>query len=92
MPDKNELIKKADIEKIAQKGQEIYDKIKNKYLPQDKGKFLAIDIESGEAFLGITSAEALELASQKYPEKVFYVVKIGFDVTEIMANMANWEL
>ncbi|KKU47925.1 hypothetical protein A3E96_01485 [Candidatus Uhrbacteria bacterium RIFCSPHIGHO2_12_FULL_46_13] len=81
-----ELIKKADIQKIAEEGAKIYQQIKVKYDPKERGKFLAIDIDSKEVYLGNTSAEALELARQNHPNKVFYVVKIGFDVAETMAR------
>lgn len=81
-----ELIKSVDIQKIADEGAKIYDHIKVNYDPKEKGKFLAIDIESKKAYLGTTSAEALELARQNHPNKVFYVVKIGFDVAETMAR------
>ena len=81
-----ELIKKADIKKIAEEGAKIYQQIKVKYDPKERGKFLAIDIDSKEVYLGNTSAEALELARQNHPNKVFYVVKIGFDVAETMAR------
>jgi len=80
------LIKKSDIQKIAEEGAKIYEQIKVKYDPKEKGKFLAIDIDSKKAYLGNTSAEALELARQNHPNKVFYVVKIGFDVAETMAK------
>lgn len=81
-----ELIKKADIQKIAKEGVKIYEQIKVNYDPKEKGKFLAIDIDSKDAYLGNTSAEALELARQNHPNKVFYVVKIGFEVAETMAR------
>jgi len=81
-----ELIKKADIQKIAEEGVKIYDQIKVNYDPKEKGKFLAIDIDSKNTYLGNTSAEALELARQNHPNKVFYVVKIGFEVAETMAR------
>lgn len=81
-----ELIKKADIQKIAKEGVKIYEQVKVKYDPKEKGKFLAIDIDSKKVYLGNTSAEALELARQNHPNKVFYVVKIGFDVAETMAR------
>ena len=81
-----ELIKKADIQKIAEEGAKIYDQIKVNYDPKERGKFLAIDIDSKDAYLGNTSAEALELARQSHPNKVFYVIKIGFDVAETMAR------
>ena len=40
------LIKKADIQKIAEDGARIYARIKVNYDPKEKGRFLAIDIES----------------------------------------------
>ena len=86
MASNDDLIKKADIQKIAEEGAKIYDQIKVKYDPEHKGKFLAIDIESKNVYLGNTSAEALELARQRHTDKVFYVVKIGFDVAETMAR------
>lgn len=86
MSNTEELIKKADIQKIAERGAKIYEQIKIKYDPKEKGKFLAIDIDSKEVYLGNTSADALELAREHHPNKVFYVVKIGFDVAETMAR------
>lgn len=81
-----ELLKNTDIQKIAEEGARIYGKIKVKYDPKEKGKFLAIDIESKKAYVGNTSAEALELARSEHPNRIFYVVKIGFDVAETMAR------
>jgi len=81
-----ELIKKADIQRIAEEGAKIYQQIKVSYDPKEKGKFLAIDIDSKKVYLGNTSAEALELARQNHPNKVFYVVKVGFDAAETMAR------
>ena len=82
----DELIKKADIQKIAEEGAKIYEQIKVNYDPKERGKFLAIDIDSKKVYLGNTSAEALELARQNHPNKIFYVIKIGFDVAETMAR------
>ena len=82
-----ELIKKADIQQIAEKGKTIYEQIKVKYDPKEKGKFLAIDVDTEKIYLGNTSAEAVALAKQNHPNKVFYVVKIGFDVAETMAKL-----
>ncbi len=81
-----ELIKQSNIQKIAEEGAKIYDQIKVQYDPQERGKFLAIDIDSKDAYLGTSSADALALARQQHPQRVFYVVKIGFDVTETMAR------
>lgn len=81
-----DLLKQADIQKIAAEGSKIYQKIKVNYEPKENGKFLAIDIDSQNAYLGDTSAQSLELARQAHPGMVFYVVKIGFDTIETMAK------
>lgn len=82
----DDLIKKADIHRIAEEGAKIYEGIKGAHDPKNKGKFLAIEISSGNAYLGTTSADALELARQHHPNTIFYIVKIGFDVAETMAK------
>lgn len=82
-----ELTKNADLEKIAREGAIIYEKIKNSYDSSHHGQFLAIDIGSGDSFVAPTSAEAVVLARQAYPNTVFYVVKIGFDAAETMAHL-----
>lgn len=81
------LLEKADMEEIAREGERIYGSIKDQYEPQDQGKFLAIDINSGKAYLGQTSSKAVELARQAHPGTIFYVVKIGYSVTEMLAGM-----
>lgn len=86
MNNNDELIKNADIQKIAEEGAQIYAQVKANYDPKEKGKFLAIEIESKNVYLGNTSAEALVLAKQNHPDKIFYVVKIGFDTAETMAQ------
>lgn len=82
----DDLIKKADIQKIASEGARIYEAIKSEYDPQENGKFLAIDIDTKQVYLGSTSAEALEFARAEHPNKVFYLVKIGFDTAESVAR------
>lgn len=86
MIDEN-IIKNTDIEKIARDGSEIYKEIKAQYEPDNNGKFLAIDIESKKVFLGDTSSAAVESARTSYPDKVFYVVKIGSSVVDILARL-----
>ena len=82
----DDLIKQTDIQRIAEEGSKIYQEIKSQYDPKEKGKFLAIDIESKKTYLGSTSAEAVEAARKNHPNKIFYVIKIGFDVAETMAQ------
>jgi hypothetical protein len=83
----DDLIKKSDLQRIASEGAKIYSAIKTHYEPKENGKFLAIDNATGKAYLGTTSAEAVELARHAHPDTVFYVVKIGFDVVETMVRL-----
>jgi hypothetical protein len=82
-----ELIKNADVEKIAKEGSAIYESIRSKYEESHKGEFLAIEVESKKEYLAPSSAEAMVAARQAHPNKVFYVVKIGFDAAETMAHL-----
>ena len=85
----DDLIKKADIQKIAEAGAKIYETIKLQYEPAQNGQFLAIDIESKDTYISNTSSEAVELARKAHPNKVFYVVKIGFSAAETLASLAS---
>ncbi len=82
----NSLLQKK-ISEVAEKGAKIYAATKSKYDPQEKGKFLAIDIVSKSTYLGTSSAEALTKARKQHPDRIFYVVKIGYDVAETMAHI-----
>ena len=75
------------ITEIAERGAKIYGEIKSRYEPQENGKFLAIEVASKNVYLGNSSAEALTKAWEQHPDKVFYVVKIGFAVAETLAQM-----
>lgn len=84
-----ELIKQSNIQKIAEDGAKIYEQIKSRYEPQENGKFLAIDTDSKDVYLGDTSSAAVEKARKAHPKKVFYVVKIGFSAAETLANLVR---
>ena len=77
-----DLVKKANISAIAKKGSKIYKKIKGNYDPKYHGQYLAIEVKSGDIFLGKDGVEAMEKAEKKYPDTVFYLQKIGFDTAE----------
>lgn len=66
---------------VAQKGEEVYQKIEPQLEPEHRGEFMAIEVDSGEYFLGKTQVEVLEAAKKKFPTKIFYMVKVGFPAT-----------
>jgi hypothetical protein len=84
-----ELLKTADLQKIANEGAKIYSEVQSQYEPAHKGEFLAIDIDTKDVYLAPTRAEAMVAASAAHPDKVFYVMKIGFDAAETMAHFST---
>ena len=84
----NEPIKSVNIQQLADEGSKIYEKLKDQYEPEQNGKFLAIDVETKNVYQGDTSTEAVEKARAAHPDKVFYVVKIGFSASEVLAELA----
>lgn len=87
MENNEQLIKNTDIQEVAEKGEKIYEDIKHKYESKFNDKFLAINVESGETYLSDSTIEAVEKARFAYPDKIFYVVKIGFSASEILDRL-----
>lgn len=64
---------------IAERGETLYREVlKSRLEPQENGKFIAIDIESGEYFLGDDALTAMTAAHEKYPAKLFHLMRVGF--------------
>jgi len=49
---------KVDIRKIGEKGRELFKKISEELESDYLGKFVAIEVDSGDYFIGDTSVEA----------------------------------
>ncbi len=56
--------------------EEIYEKIHGKLKGLD-GKIIAIDLETGDYFIGKNTIEAYEKGQKKYPKKEFLFKRIG---------------
>lgn len=72
-----EKIRIVDKDEMVDKGDEIYKKIRDKLEPAHKGEFLAINVDTGEYWLGRTAAEADKKARENYPDEVFYLARVG---------------
>lgn len=70
-------------DEIVEKGQRIYETLKDKLEAEHKGEIVAIEMESGDYFLAKRVIEAIEKARKKYPDKVFYVARVGFPVVHV---------
>lgn len=68
------------------KANKIYEQIKTKIEDKYKGKIIAIELESGDFFIGDSELEAFKKANKKYPNRDFVYKRIGFSVTHFVGN------
>jgi len=68
----------TDLRTIGEKGHAIFKRISEELEKDDRGKFVAIEVDSADYFVGDTSVEAGKKAREKYPGRVFYLGKIGY--------------
>ena len=73
-----EKMRIVDKGEMVDKGDEIYKKIKDKLEPEHKGEFIAIEVDTGDYFVGKDPIEADEKAREKHPDAVFYLARIGY--------------
>jgi hypothetical protein len=68
-------------EEIARRGQALYEeRLRAKVDPRDRGKFLVLDIETGEHELDVDELAALRRAKRKNADAVLYILRIGYPV------------
>jgi hypothetical protein len=65
-------------EEVVARGEEIYDRdIRPKVEAMNKGKFIVIDIETGEFEIDDRDVQATKRALAKRPDAVLYGVRVG---------------
>ena len=63
---------------IVQRGQVLYDEhIRGKVEANHQGKFLVVDIETGEYEIDVDELAALKRAKAKHPDAALYLLRIG---------------
>jgi len=72
-----------DKERLAARGQAIYERLKEELESAYPGKIVAIEVESGEYFVGDSVVEAAKKARAKHPDRLFYFVKVGSPVVHV---------
>ena len=58
----------------------IFRNINSKLSPKYNGKMVAIDISSGDYFIGSSTLDAYKKAAEKHPKKQFIFKRIGVKV------------
>lgn len=73
-----------------QQGQQLYNEpLKARLEPQHTGRFVAIEPNTGDYYLGDTSMEALVAAHAALPESRFYLKRIGHETTHRIGSYGN---
>jgi len=70
------------------KANQIYDdQLRNKLERHHQGKIVAIEIDSGDYFLGRNEIEAYDEGTKKYPEKTFVYKRVGYKATHFVGSL-----
>lgn len=80
LKDLSSLPADADVvrSRFIEQGQKIYDEqLKDQLEPNQTGKFVAIEPDTGRHFLGDSGVEALVAARAAMPGKKFYLMRVG---------------
>lgn len=77
---------------VAKKAESIYrEKFQSEFEQKHFGKFVAIDVNSGDAFVADTPEDALEKAREAKPTGFFHVIKIGSEAVYRSTSLrADW--
>ena len=71
------MIRKADMS-IAEQAKKIYNEQFQATLEAtEPDKFVAIEPESGEYFIGLTLSEAIGNSRRKYPDRLAHAIRVG---------------
>jgi hypothetical protein len=74
-----ELQPRYSKEEFARRGDEIYERdIRSRLKPEDKGKFVLIDIETGAYEIDPDELAASDRLLARYPEAQIWMVRVGY--------------
>lgn len=64
--------------RIGSEGRKLFETISKTLEKEHRGEVIAIDVDSDDYFIGKTGVDATEKARQKYPNKIFFLGRIGY--------------
>lgn len=75
---------------VIDRGEVIYrDKLQAALEGSHPNKFLAIEPDSGDYFIGDTFSEAIQAARKAYPDRLSYAMRIGHPAAVHLGVMAT---
>lgn len=78
----------ADTKAVIERAKRIYaDQLQAALESQHRNRFVAIEPESGEYFLGDTFDEAVKSAREKHPSRLSHTIRIGHRAAFTMGGM-----
>jgi hypothetical protein len=74
-------------EEIGKIAEDIYRRdIRPKVMPQHKGKFLILDIESGDYEIDEDDLKAYDILRARRPDGVFFAFRIGYTTAQTLVG------
>lgn len=72
-------LKDIRLERLSGRGSAVYEnKLKSLLEPEHKGRFVAIEPDTESYFLGKSGTEAILKARAALPDKLFYLMRVGY--------------
>ncbi|MCK4392814.1 hypothetical protein KAX17_07900 [Candidatus Bipolaricaulota bacterium] len=65
-------------EELDRLGWARYEEIKEELEAKHHGEYVVIEVDSGDYFVGKTAEEAFKQAEEVYPNKAFYLIRVGY--------------
>ncbi len=79
----NQSLSPTERHDLRARARAIYEAIRANLESSLKGKIVAIDVESGEYFVGDTILDAAKRARAKHPGKIFHFFRVGFSTVYV---------
>jgi hypothetical protein len=74
-------------EEIVPRGEETYERdVRPKLGPKDEGKFVVLDVTTGEYAIANDDLEASNLVLEESPEATLYGLRVGFGAASLPAH------
>ncbi len=78
-----------NIDEFSKQSETYYNEIKSDLEAKHAGKYVAINFEVKQFWIGDTASEALTEAKKAFPEKLFYLVQVGAPATFSIQSMVK---